>query len=31
MVRVPKEDIAQEVIDKIDQAYGESVRQNIRL
>jgi DnaJ-class molecular chaperone len=31
MVRVPKEEIAQEVIDKIDQAYGENVRQNIRL
>ena len=31
MVRVPKEDVAQEVIDKIDQAYGESVRQHIRL
>jgi len=31
MVRVPKEEVAQEVIDKIDQAYGENVRQNIRL
>jgi DnaJ-class molecular chaperone len=31
MVRVPKEEIAQEVIDKVDQAYGENVRQNIRL
>ena len=31
MVRVPKEEVAQEVIDKIDQAYGENVRQNMRL
>ena len=31
MVRVPNEDVAEEVIDKIDQAYGENVRQNIRL
>jgi len=31
MVRVPKKEVAQDVIDKIDQAYGENVRQNIRL
>jgi len=31
MVRVPKQEVAQEVIDKIDQAYGENLRQDIRL
>ena len=31
MVRVPKEEVDQDVIDKIDRAYGASVRQNIRL
>jgi curved DNA-binding protein len=31
MVRVPKEEVAQEAIDKIDQAYGEDVRKNLRL
>ena len=31
MVRVPKEKVAHEVIDKIDQAYGEDVRKNLRL
>ena len=31
MVRVPKEKIAHEVIDKIDQAYTEDVRKDVRL
>ncbi len=31
MVRVPKEAVAQDVIDKIDRAYGEDVRKNLRL
>jgi molecular chaperone DnaJ len=31
MVRVPKEELAQEVIDQIDQAYGDDVRKNLRL
>jgi len=31
MVRVPKEKIAQEVIDKIDRAYTEDVRKDLRL
>ena len=31
MVRVPKENVAQEVIDQIDQAYGDDVRKNLRL
>ena len=31
MVRVPKEKIAHDVIDKIDQAYGDDVRKAIRL
>ena len=31
MVRVPQEKVAQEVIDKIDQAYGDDVRKNLRL
>ena len=31
MVRVPKEKVAQEVIEKIDQAYTEDVRKNVRL
>ncbi|HSK30276.1 MAG TPA: DnaJ C-terminal domain-containing protein, partial [Candidatus Limnocylindria bacterium] len=31
MVRVPKEGIASEVIEKIDRAYGEDVRKDMRL
>ena len=31
MVRTPNADLADEVINKIDQAYGEDVRQNVRL
>ncbi|MSP38257.1 MAG: molecular chaperone DnaJ [Deltaproteobacteria bacterium] len=31
MVRVPKDELAQEVIDRIDQAYGEDVRKDLRL
>jgi hypothetical protein len=31
MVRVPKEEIAEEVIDKIEQGYGDDVRKNLRL
>jgi hypothetical protein len=31
MVRVPQQDVADEVIDKLDQAYGGDVRQDIRL
>ena len=31
MVRVPKTEVAQEVIDQIDQAYGEAVRKDLRL
>ncbi len=31
MVRVPKEEVAQEVIDKLDRAYGEDVRKDLRL
>ena len=31
MVRVPKEEVAEEIIDKIDQAYGDDVRKNLRL
>ena len=31
MVRVPTETIAHDVIEKIDQAYGEDVRKDIRL
>jgi molecular chaperone DnaJ len=31
MVRVPKKEVAQEAIDKIDQAYGEDVRKDLRL
>ena len=31
MVRVPKERVSHEVIDKIDQAYGEDVRKDLRL
>jgi curved DNA-binding protein len=31
MVRVPKEKVAHEVIDKIDQAYGDDVRKDVRL
>jgi hypothetical protein len=31
MVRVPKDEIAQDVIDKIDRAYGENVRKDLRL
>ena len=31
MVRVPKEKLAHDVIEKIDQAYGDDVRKDIRL
>jgi hypothetical protein len=31
MVRVPQERIADEVIDKIDRAYAENVRKDVRL
>jgi molecular chaperone DnaJ len=31
MVRVPKETVAHDVIDKIDRAYGEDVRKDVRL
>jgi DnaJ-class molecular chaperone len=31
MVRVPKEEVAQEAIDQIDRAYGEDVRKDLRL
>jgi DnaJ-class molecular chaperone len=31
MIRVPKERVAQETIEKIDQAYSEDVRKNLRL
>jgi len=31
MVRVPKEKVAHDVIEKIDQAYGEDVRKDLRL
>jgi molecular chaperone DnaJ len=31
MVRVPNDEIAQDVIDKIDRAYGENVRKDLRL
>jgi molecular chaperone DnaJ len=31
MVRVPKDEIAQDVIDRIDRAYGENVRKDLRL
>lgn len=31
MIRVPKDEIAHEVIEKFDQAYGEDVRQDLRL
>ena len=31
MVRVPKEKLAQAVLDQIDQAYGEDVRKDLRL
>ena len=31
MVRVPKEKVAQEIIDKIDRAYDEDVRKDVRL
>jgi curved DNA-binding protein len=31
MVRVPKEKIAQELVDKIDRAYDEDVRKDVRL
>jgi molecular chaperone DnaJ len=31
MVRVPKDEIPQDVIDKIDRAYGENVRKDLRL
>ena len=31
MIRVPKEEVAHDTIDKIDQAYGEDVRKDVRL
>jgi hypothetical protein len=31
MIRVPKEKVAHDTIDKIDQAYGEDVRKDVRL
>jgi hypothetical protein len=31
MVRVPKERVADEVIDKIDRAYSDNVRKDVRL
>ena len=31
MVHVPKEEVAEDVIDKIDRAYGDDVRKNLRL
>ena len=31
MVRVPNEKIAQELVDKIDRAYDEDVRKDVRL
>ena len=31
LVRVPKDEIAQDVIEKIDRAYGENVRKDLRL
>jgi len=31
MIRVPKEKVAHDAIDKIDQAYGEDVRKDVRL
>ena len=31
MVRVPKDEIAQDVLEKIDRAYGENVRKDLRL
>jgi DnaJ-class molecular chaperone len=31
MVHVPKEELAEDVIDKIDRAYGDDVRKNLRL
>ena len=31
MVHVPKEELAEEVIDKIEQGYGDDVRKNLRL
>jgi len=31
MVQVPKDEIAQDIIDKIDRAYGENVRKDLRL
>jgi hypothetical protein len=31
MIRVPKEKVAQDAIDKIDQAYGENVRKDVQL
>jgi molecular chaperone DnaJ len=31
MVRVPKENVTDEVIDKIDQAYGDDVRKDVKL
>lgn len=31
MIRVPKEKVGHDTIDKIDQAYGEDVRKDVRL
>jgi DnaJ-class molecular chaperone len=31
MVRVPKENLERDVLEKIDQAYGEDVRKDVRL
>jgi curved DNA-binding protein len=31
MVRVPKDEIPQDVVEKIDRAYGENVRKDLRL
>jgi DnaJ-class molecular chaperone len=31
MVRVPKETVAHDVIEKLDRAYGEDVRKDVRL
>jgi molecular chaperone DnaJ len=31
MIRVPKDEVAQDVIEKIDKAYGEDVRKSVRL
>jgi hypothetical protein len=31
MIRLPKDKLAHEVVEKIDQAYGEDVRNDLRL